>query len=269
VLVDHRKGSIDLIPRLRSKGIRVAMGTLGFGDVEVVCGPYTFAVEVKTLSDILQCIADGRFAGHQLPGLIVSGYDQVWLLVEGEYRAGYGGILEVRVKRPRRKRATWVQPQGRPMLASDLDQWFLTMQLKGGIHVHHVRDRAGVASWLVSLDKWCRKGWEGHKSHLQFHDEHQRGSRDGGAGDRLREAVYAPRRPRDICDPRLLSPVGLARRLAAELPGIGYEKSKTITAPFGSPREFCRFVAESTKEDWESFDGLGAQSAAGIMRILG
>jgi len=94
LLVDSRVGSKDLAKPLSAK-----LAVLEFADAMFVGGglgdkPIFIGIEVKTVKDALSCVVSGRFAGHQLPGL-VKGYDVVYLIVEGRWRADKEGLLEV------------------------------------------------------------------------------------------------------------------------------------------------------------------------------
>jgi ERCC4-type nuclease len=76
LLVDSRAGSRDLVkPLAKVLGTdNVEETTLDFGDVAFTGRgpnntPLDIGIEHKQVADIVACCRDGRFAGHQLPGM--------------------------------------------------------------------------------------------------------------------------------------------------------------------------------------------------------
>ena len=72
ILIDPREGSKDLLP-LMPLGLAhlsalpytdACWNGLGPGGAAVIVG-----VERKRVGDMLACLKDGRFVGHQLPGM--------------------------------------------------------------------------------------------------------------------------------------------------------------------------------------------------------
>jgi ERCC4-type nuclease len=57
----------------------------------------------------------------------------------------------------------------------------------------------------------------------------------------------------------------LLRRVAYELPGIGWERSGEVARHFGSVREMCT----APVEEWESIEGIGRKTAQGVVDALG
>ena len=71
ILVDSREGSKQLQPLLRdSKLTRLEFADFAFTGSDRDGRISQIGIEYKTLPDVLSCIADGRFAGHQLPGMM-------------------------------------------------------------------------------------------------------------------------------------------------------------------------------------------------------
>lgn len=106
-------------------------------------GEIAIGIERKKIPDILQCIQDGRFAGHQLPRLIES-FDVRWLVVEGSWKNQPAEVLEM---------------------------WLSTMIYKGGLLVWKCWGDEETADFIVRQYNWwcCGKGWDGHHSHLALH----------------------------------------------------------------------------------------------------
>lgn len=265
--VDNRAGSKDLYPLLLAKGVPVTLTRLDYGDVSFLGmgpdgAPVTIGVEVKTIRDVVNSLATGRFAGHQLPGLVAS-FDQVHLLIEGLWRANAkSGLLEYR-----RKKGTWepVTAGTRRFMYRDLVTWLLTMQIKGGISVVQLSDWNQATLWLCTLYQWWTGkqgkeggGWDGHKSHLAFHD----GTRNGTPYKRDRAAMMV--NSLSLSDKALLTRPTLCRMVAAQLPSIGWEKSKAIAQRYRTVEELCA----ATPEELMELEGIGKTLARGIFESL-
>src|ERR1017187_1543587 len=89
ILVDAAVGSKELQPLIQGLGVHCEKLHLEYGDA---CfdgngpnGPITIGIERKALHDLLQCIDDGRYAGHQRPGMARL-YNKSILVVEGQWK---------------------------------------------------------------------------------------------------------------------------------------------------------------------------------------
>ncbi len=172
LLVDKRAGSVDLIKPLRKLlGVdNVEETTLDFGDVAfegkgVKKEPLLIGIEYKQLGDIIQCLRDGRFAGHQLPGMR-GAYDHSWLLIEGAYGRDKEGYLTVNQGSYR----GWKRHPGK-MRASEFEKHLLTFEMCGGIHVVHRMDSQASVWFLADLFRWWTdKALDAHTSHVAIHE---------------------------------------------------------------------------------------------------
>ena len=239
IQVDNRAGSAQLAPMLRAMGVPVDLAVLPFGDASVIGSgsdgvPVSVGVEVKQIYDVLACIESGRYAGHQLPGMLQN-FDQVWLLVIGIIRPNPStGVLEVQSQRGK-STGYWrdaYHGRRRSMLYHDLTMWFMSMQIKGGVRLAIVDDYLMAAYWLRCLHAWWDRGWDDHDSHLVLHDS----MRHEFAFDRA-----------------LLTRPSLTRMLAAQLPSIGRDKSASVAARFKTPIA----MVEASEADWQSIPGVG------------
>lgn len=249
VTIDPRAGSAQLEPLLRRRGVPVELGRLEYGDAAMMGAgvggsPVSVGVEMKALGDILACIQDARFAGHQLPGLIQS-YDQVWLLLIGVFRArARDGVLEYQAERGK-SQGYWKDAshgRRRPFLWHDLQMFLLTMQMKAGIRVAVVDDYEQAANWLHVLYGWWSRGWDDHESHLAMHDA-------------MRDQLF---------DRALLVRPSVARCVAAQIPSVGRVRSAAVAAKFKSVAD----MVSASESDWASIDGIGKLSAQKIVRAL-
>lgn len=249
ITIDNRAGSAQLEPLLRRRGYPVELGRTEYGDVSWIGsssggGPVSVGIEVKSLGDVLACIQDSRFAGHQLPGLCQN-YDLVWLLVIGVFRArARDGVLEYQQQRGKGE-GYWKDAshgRRRSFLFHDLQMWFLTIQYKAGVRIAVVDDYQQAALWLGANYSWWQRGWDDHGSHLQVYD----GMRD------------------QLFDRALLTRPTLARCIGAQLPGIGKEKSAAVAARFKS----VRAMVEASEDDWMSIPGIGRTIAHRVHTAL-
>lgn len=240
ILLDRRIGSSDLYTPLRTFGLPVELTTLdsadaawlgrGPGDTEVPVG-----VEIKRIGDLLQSITSGRLSGHQLPKLVHE-YAHTWLLIEGRYRSGAEGILETR------QGSVWAPHATgrRPWTYREVEAFLTTLEVRAGVHVRRAWDRSETAALLAMLYQW----WTG-----KAYDEH-----------RAHVALHSP-----MLDAGLLYRPSLARRVAAELPGIGVAKSGAVADHFKT----VRALVEASPDAWQEIPGIGKGLAAKIAAALG
>ncbi len=235
--LDDRIGAKDLEPALTRLGVEVAMVRLDFGDCAWLGhGPdgaesVQVGVELKTISDLLDV---DRFAGHQIPGLLRQ-YDRVWVVVEGLWRPGVDGVLETWAGDNR-----WLPLRHgrRGYTYREVDHLLTTLELKAGLYVRRTGTRVETAHLLASLYSWWRdKHWEEHRSHLRL-------GRSGDVG--------------------LLTPPPLRRRVANELPGVGYARSEAVATHFPTTRA----LATASRDEWAQIDGIGKKLADRITTAL-
>jgi ERCC4-type nuclease len=239
--LDDRTGSGDLAPLLRELGVPLEVTRLEYGDAALIGNgpegiPFPVGVEIKKVSDVLACICDGRFAGHQLPGLVQC-YQRVYLVIEGAYRAD---LRTGRLQWPRGPVWADARVGNRGFAYKDLDTWLLTLEMKAGVRVRRTYDRRETTRFLADLWNWCcGKEWEDHLSHLAF---------DLSS---------------DI-DSALLVRPNLVRRLAKELPGIGWKKSQAVAQYFDSSIE----MVMAGEQAWRQIPGIGKELARRIVAAL-
>lgn len=239
LFIDDRIGSRDLIDPLRKYGVPADLHRLEYGDFAFVGRgsrgfPLTVGIELKNTSDLLKSLSSGRFTGHQLPGLL-AGYDRVWLLTEGIWRASESGVLEVLQGGAWRPAAAGTSR----IMARDLDKQLLTLTIRGGVLHHHCATRTDTVRWLSALYHWwVDKDLDEHKSHLAFHQV-------------------------DL-DRALLEIPSLTRKVAKELPGVGWEKSRAVESHFGSVHR----MVTADRSEWTQVPGIGKTLAARITTAL-
>lgn len=241
ILIDRRVGSSDLYPLLQRHGVDVELANLAYGDLSFLgrgAGdePTPIGIERKRLGDLVASLMHGRLNGHQLPGMLTA-YRFSWIIVEGTYRVDDAGTLLV----PRR--GGWAPLAiGRTRFqAEGLEQWLLTVALRGGARVMFTRDDEATCRWIGALYKWwTQKTWEQHRGHLA-----------------LDEAIPEH-------DAMMLVRPNLVQRWAAQLPGIGYEKSAAVRRVFPSGLA----MACADLRAWKTIQGIGEGIARRVVKLI-
>lgn len=234
VLIDKRVGSNDLYPLLQMRKVPVELTTLAFGDVAFATTspegkPVVIGIERKRIRDLIQSAQSGRLAGHQIPGMLEQ-YTYRWILVEGIFRTGDRGQLEV----PAGKK----QWRSLSMTGVGLDRYLLTLELRGGCGIRRTYSADDTAQFIEAIwGWWTQKSWGKHRSHLALHK--------------------AP-------DVALFSPPSLVQRMAAELPGIGYDKASAVAKVFPTPRA----MLDAGADEWLTIPGIGKTLTTRILHQL-
>ena len=236
IFVDRRIGSGDMTARF-SPGVAVTT-TLPFGDCAFIGqgpdgAPLRIGVEIKTISDACASIRSGRFAGHQLPGLLRD-YDRIYVVLEGVYRAGPEGTLQLH------RGSGWSTAEwgGCAWMYSELDGWINTVSEMAGVRVKRTSARPETTAVIYGLYHWwTSKDYEQHRSHIGF-DESSR--------------------------PALLVKPSLVRRIASQLPGIGWQRSGKVAARYKSAYN----MVNSDEKSWREIDGVGKVIAGRVYNEL-
>lgn len=241
IQIDDRTGSDRLGASIRKRKVKTDMCRLDFGDAAFIGSgpggrPVSVGIEYKIVSDALKCITDGRFAGHQLIGLTQS-YEVVILLLEGRTRPdAREGLLQVQ-----HDKGYWYDARvgQRSFMYHALDNWLLTLSFKAGIRVIRTGNLDESAAAVIDLFRWWTdKEYEAHRSHLALVDD---------LNDRV--SMIRP---------------NIVRRMAKELPGVGWDRSNTVSKRFRTPMDMCM----ADERDWSALDGIGKKTAQGIIRAI-
>jgi ERCC4-type nuclease len=235
ITIDSRVGSKELIGHF-AKGVAV-LGHLEFADAAFtgVKGKdvVSVGVERKALSDLLSSMQTGRLAGVQLNGLLAC-YDVVYLVVEGIYKVDHSGRILI----PRG--GSWLPFHlGRRQFTSrELDGFVNSLCIEAGFLVRETHTLHGTAMLIYNLYRWWQK--ESHHSLLAMHKH---------------------RFPDDAAGGVILQPPSLARRIAAELPGIGWKRSLDVAAHFGSVER----MMSASVDEWIKIPGIGKTIAKKVV----
>lgn len=238
ILIDKRDGSRELYPLLLERRIPCELTTYNLESADFAfCGNgpkggVPVGIERKTITDLAQSLMNDRLVGHQLP-LLVEMYPYRWLVVEGIWRANrdQGGLIEV----PRGRGWTALTPRIR---TDQFTGWLLTLELRGGVHIHYTANASETADWLGHLYSWwTKKEWAEHKAHL---------------------AVFASP------DTAIFRKAKLVERMARCLDGIGDEKSQAVATYFRSPLN----MVLAPESEWREVPGIGTTLAARTVKAL-
>lgn len=239
MIIDDRDGSRELVfvkpldelailSRLDSGDVSIT----GNGPDETILG---IGVEVKSVGDLLQSEGNGRLQ-DQLSRMLKE-YDICWLLTYGRYR-GHPMSGDLQVEHGQRWRNE-VQG-GRRLPLGYVEGALLTYNIAGVAH-KHVEDEQQAAWWLAVLEKWWDKPWDRHRAFHKF-------NRAGDLG-------IIP----DI-DPQMLQRM----RIAADLPGVGWERALAAAVSFPTVRS----MINASEREWQDVPGIGKVLAKSIVRAV-
>lgn len=233
ILIDDRAGSGPLAAHIKGSQLcRLEYGDASFGG-NGPDGPVLIGIEVKTVSDILSCIHDGRFAGHQLPGM-QDAYDYIWLIINGEYRAeNPSGLLQIHGGGRKR----WTSRIGpRRYMYRDFDSWLISIETRGHMRVRQASNNWGVARIIKDLYRWWNlKQYDEHRAHISPH------------------VLRGP-----------LAKASLVQKMASQLPGVGMARSIDVAKRF---KNVAEMVAASS-EDWVEIPGIGKGISEKVVREM-
>ena len=255
ISVDDRIGSIELIPVLQalvpaicsakdSIKPQVSSARLMAGDIcfdgqgrDKTIG---IGIERKRVTDMLASIRSGRYSGHQLPE-ILDFYDEWYLIIEGQWRCSPSGDLE-RFLIFDKDREKWSEPsysnyylENKPPFGrwfpvklgsqtirfTELDHFIATIQRFTPVKVLRSNADYDTCAQIISL----------YTHHQQPYDKH-----------RAHQALHTPQSLATI------GKAGFVRRVAAQLSGVGWEKSGQVALKFSSVAQMC----EAGPKEWET-----------------
>ena len=236
ITLDDRIGSAELARPLKKLGCQVKVARMEFADAAFYGnGPngtqLHVGIERKKVAELVNCMTDTRFTGHQIPGLLRT-YQDRYLLIEGRYWPDpRTGLLMVNG----REAGFGL----RRFMYRDFEHFIMSVRRKARLEIVTTGSEKDTAWWLHTAYTWYTdKTWEQHKS------------------------VYAI----DDVKPEtaILDERTLLRRLAAQLPNIGWTRSKAVEQHFASVHQM--FNARVT--DWTECKGIGKGIARNVVRAI-
>lgn len=237
ILIDPRVGSKELLVYIQRMGHKAELSTLEYGDAcfeaNGPSGRMMVGVERKKMGDMLNCIDDARYAGHQRPGMLAM-YDKNILMVEGVWKPDMvtGYLMECVSSlawRPYRYRAQMVRYH-------KLFRYLLTIQIAGTIVVT-TRDVEQTAYNICECYSYFQKKWDDHTSLLEVHK---------------------------LNIPEMRGRPSLVRLWASSLMGIGVKHSMEAEKVFKNAFDLAR----SDERDWLRIEGVGVNTAQKVIRQI-
>jgi ERCC4-type nuclease len=227
ILIDDRIGSSHLHPLIEGSQIE----RLEYGDVAFEAHGKLVGIEVKRITDAVSSLLSGRLVDHQVPGML-SMYDHNYLIIEGYYRCdAESGLVQGW------QGSSWRDiHSGRQSLSwQSLDNWLTSVEILGGIHVRRTITLTETVRTIKSLYSWWQR--DDHRSLKVFNT-----AADAAAIDRP----------------------GLLRRMAAQLPQIGWERSIEVARKFKTVER----MANADEGDWTSIEGIGKGIASKVVKAI-
>lgn len=226
--MDDRVGSVHYAKSLVPSQVE----RLEYGDIAFTTANNALVgIEVKKIADAVSSLLSGRLADHQLPGMLQL-YDHCYLIVEGYYRCDpESGLVQGwrgngwKDIAPGRQRLTW----------QALDGWLTSMETLGGLKVRRTITEAETVATVQSLYHWWQK--DSHHSLHAFNTAYD---------------AAAIERP------------GLCRRVAAQLPMIGWQRSAAVAKHFGT----IAAMVTAPASEWLAVEGIGKGIVAQVQKAL-
>ncbi len=238
IFVDDRQGSGEVAPILRGLRVPVEVKRMDSADFAFEGnGPHgkcMVGIERKKVREMLREIELGRFEGEQLPKMVRT-YEHCWLILEGVWRPNpQSGVLEEGVSGGWRE----VMMGTRGFAYCQLDNFLTSLQSRVHLMVKYAGTVEETAHLVKGMWNWYRKPWDSHKSGL---------------------VIYTPPPPAAM----FFKP-NLVRRTAAQLEGIGWEKSAAVAAKFATVLD----MVVATEREWQTIPGIGKGLAAKAVQQL-
>lgn len=243
IQIDDRAGSRDLIHHPPLDSI-AELTRLTSADVCCVGngpdGPVLVGVEFKSIYDLISSSSTGRLQATQIPSML-SEYDVVWLLYYGTYRCGPDGSLQLR----RGKSWQSYALGSRPVPYGYVEGLLLTLSALN-VCIKHVYDPVQAAEWVGCLSRWWSKPWSKHKG-MRTIDRSPKGSS-----------------PTPSLLPGVSDDLSLRVRIAAQLPGVGFERALSAARYF--PDVVSMVNASAT--EWSKIPGIGKVIGQSVERAV-
>jgi ERCC4-type nuclease len=232
IRIDPRAGSCELIAPLRKIGYEVKVEEMSFGDLAFKgngpLAPMQIGIEYKKMEDLIQCLNDDRFLGHQLPGMLAL-YDRAYLVVEGTpLWQSDGGFKNYEGTLHR-----WRRSHSNITLRRLLSAVMKIEEL--GCRTIFMASQSSALTYITTLHDWWQKKWEEHSKKVYMHTPTL----------------------------NLIVP-SLRQKVAILLPGIGHQKLSLVADNWTNTRS----MINASREDWLRLRGIGSKTADSIQEVL-
>ena len=225
IFITSAANDADLRKALGSEAVEAP---ISFGDVLIrgvnEHGPIAVVGERKKARDMMQCINNGRHI-KQVRDAYEAKLGRYFLIIEAIMRMGKEGDVEYRMG------AGWERD---PMPWTRFQAYLHALTYQMGVYVLFSSSVRGTAETIRGLHRYFSE--VDHQSLKQF---------------------YAP-------VPSLLSNPSLIRRVAKELPNIGWDRSMAVERHFPS----VRAMVNAPTGEWEQIEGIGTGISKRIVEVL-
>lgn len=245
ILVDSRIGSVNLLGEIKKHGIGCEVTTLACGDFAFEGnGPngdrISIGIERKEIRDLASCMIDHRFA-HKQAIPMQQTYDRCYLMVEGQWRPGVHGELEIftrvgggRFVRKEGWTASFKGPRGINYI--NLHNYLVSIAEFSKFRVITSYNLAMTAYQIACLYQFWNKRYEAHTSNsMVFHDPVM-----------------------------MIAKPSFERMAASCMPGVGTKLSAEVVKRFRTVYNMVTADAAT----WASVPGIGAVKAGRIYKAI-
>lgn len=235
ILVDPATGSGELLPVIQKFSVPCKLEPLPFGDVCFTGngpkGTIGIGIERKKIHDILACINDARFSGHQLPGLL-NMYKVRYLYIEQFFYPNSDGMLRQSID------GSYFFLRKPPTQYDRLYRYLLSVNL-AGVSVIFTRDIYQTAYNICATYWYFQKEWDKHDSLKRTQD------------------IFVP-----TADPH----PPLVQKWAKCIDGVGDKLCTRAAQLFKTPYD----LANADPSDWMMIPGISEATAEDIVnQIMG
>jgi ERCC4-type nuclease len=252
IFVDYRKGSIELLPSLTRLGLPAVKRALPVADFTFrgngPTGSTRIGIERKTITEMAGCVQDDRFTAGQLPKMLRRFGPWSHVIVEGMIRPGPQGQLQrmelIQEYQDGRQLITWrdIGYGGEGHSYSHFMRFISTLRNRVGVIIIFSGSPIETCYLLHAMYNWWQKRWNDHKSTYKVRE-------------------FKPGRA-------ILEDQTLTRRLAAQLPGIYWTRSRAVAAHFGTPRALGYAMWRAQPAAWTEVTGIGKGIATNLCRVF-
>ena len=237
ILVDHAKGSIELLPLIQRYGVPAEKANLPYADfsfegIGPTGNPCYVGIERKTLHDMLHCIDDSRYTGFQKVGMGQL-YNVSVLLLEGNWKP-HDQTLDL--MEGFRDGTSWgpCKYRSRTNPYSKLYRYLISVA-RSGVIITYSRNMVHSA---INICEWYHY-WQ-KKQHTSLLEVQQ------------------------LNIPDMRHHPSLTRMWASDLDGVGVQKSMEAEELFKRPI----VLANASEVDWMKIEGVGVSTAQKIVRQI-
>lgn len=229
------------LKRMLGKGV-IVESNIPFGDTNVhgiwfADEPIKYLDERKSLGDIVKCIDDGRYL-QQWQRAKDAGWGKQYLYAEvvGQYQEDYKtGLAKIK----RGKRWITLLPE---IEAKRIESFLMEVEDYLGVTVVRTRNVKETAKCIVRRYILYRKPPEHHAS---------------------LKRLFTPSIPNEGLMSLFSSP-SISRKALAQLPDIGWDRSKDIEEHFGSIKKWVN----ADEEEWLEIEGIGKKITKAVREAI-